>query len=83
MDQLRSLSGRTIHQSKFKKKKVFPLACDQSVNFCTISFLIIDMPSERATVSSSYLKILRKRNLSSLISELKVLDLFCVTDFWI
>lgn len=36
------------------------------------------MPSERATVSSSYLKILRKKNLSSLISELKVLDLFCI-----
>lgn len=34
------------------------------------------MPSERVTVLSSYLKILRKRSLSSLILELKVLDLF-------
>lgn len=39
------------------------------------------MPSERATVLSSYLKILRKRNLSSPILALKVRDLFCITEF--
>lgn len=36
------------------------------------------MPSERATVWSSYLKISRKRNLSSLILELRVLDILCI-----
>lgn len=42
------------------------------------------MPSGRATVWSSYLKISRKRNLSSLILELRVLDLLCIIIiFWL
>lgn len=41
------------------------------------------MPLERATVWSSYLKISRKRNLSSLILELKVLDLLCINFFFL
>lgn len=84
LDQLRSLSGHTTHLSKYHVKRSFFLSPVIKVLISALfSFLIIDMPSERATVLSSYLKILRKRSLSSLILELKVLDLFCITEFWI